>query len=65
MTHLQVVLALCLLGLLAASLSEDTAQTEQEDDHIESEVETRDTYKDVLSRQKRHCKYLETRTKTC
>ena len=58
MTHLRVVLALCVLGLLAASIAQDTAQTEQQDDHIESEVETRDTYKDVLSREKRHCKYL-------
>ena len=56
MTHIRVVLALCLLGLLAASLAEDTTQTEQEDDDVESEVETRDTYKDVLSRQKRHRK---------
>ena len=65
MTHMRVVLALCVLGLLAASFAEDTAQTEQEDDDVESEVETRYTYKDVLSREKRHCKYLETRTRTC
>ena len=65
MTHLRVLLALCLLGLLAASIAEDTAQLEQEDAHVESEVKTRGTYKDVLSRQQRHCKYLETRTRTC
>ncbi|KAK2179700.1 hypothetical protein NP493_477g03041 [Ridgeia piscesae] len=56
MTYLRAILWLCLLGLLAAAIAEDTTQTEQGDDDVESEVEARDTYKDVLSRQKRHSK---------
>ncbi|KAK2165273.1 hypothetical protein NP493_1373g00029 [Ridgeia piscesae] len=55
---------LCLVGLLAASLTEHTLQTEQVDDEAglerevreaQSEVETgAASYKEVMSRQKRH-----------
>ena len=58
MVHMRATVALCLLGLLAASLAEDTAQTEQEDDDIESVDEmgvAGDTYNNVLSRTERHC----------
>ena len=58
-----VVLA-CLLGLLAASLTEDTVHTEPVDDEAGLEREVREaqdevdsgaaSYKEVMSRQKRH-----------
>ena len=59
MVHLRATVALCVLGLLAASHAEDTARTEQEDDDdIESQGEmgvAGDTYNNVLSRTERHC----------
>ena len=57
MIHLRAPVALCVLGLLAASLTEDSAQTEPVDDDVESNSEMRvagDTYSNVLSRNERH-----------
>ncbi|KAI0226410.1 hypothetical protein LSAT2_023025, partial [Lamellibrachia satsuma] len=44
MTRLMLILALCLLGLWAASLAEETAQTEQVDDGAGSERQARGTH---------------------
>ena len=64
MNQLRAALALCLLGLWAASLAEETAQTEQVDDDHGLERQARelnedvdveaDSYEDVMSRQKRY-----------
>ncbi|KAI0214054.1 hypothetical protein LSAT2_000855 [Lamellibrachia satsuma] len=66
MSLLRAALALCLLCLLAASLAEETAKTEQVDDDHGLEREARelnedvdveaDSYEDVMSRQKRNVK---------
>lgn len=50
MSDLRVTLALCLLGLLAASLAEEMEQVD--DAGLKSEA--RETYQEVMSRQKRH-----------
>ena len=62
MNRLQTTLALCLLGLLAASLADETAQTEQVDAGLEREAREVsddvtndvDRYEDVMTRNKRH-----------
>ena len=59
MINLRATMALCVLGLLATSLAEDTAQTEQEDDGVDSKGEmgvAGDTYNNALSRKERHGK---------
>ena len=64
MNRLQTTLALCLLGLLAASLADETAQTEQvnaglerETREVNEDVNTGvDRYEDVMNREKRHRK---------
>ena len=71
MNRLQTTLALCLLGLLAASLADETAQTEQVDAGLEREarevsddVNTDvDRYEDVMTRNKRHSKQHYARTR--
>ena len=64
MTRLMLILALGLLDVFAASLAEETAQTEQLDDGAGSERQARelnedvdveaDSYEGVMARQKRH-----------
>lgn len=59
MSRLLLPVALCLLGLVAASLTDATAQTEQDDTGFEREVrEARKTNEGILSRQKRRSKYV-------
>lgn len=54
MSRLLLPIALCLLGLAAASVTNATAQTEQDDAGLERGArEARDTYKGVMSRQRR------------
>ena len=60
---MKTIFLVCLLGLLAASVAENTAQTEQVDDDVGLERAVRETgedidavsYEEVVNRQKRHC----------
>ena len=60
---MKTIFLACLLGLLAASVAEDAAQTERVGDDVGLERAVRETgedidaagYEQVMNRQKRHC----------
>ena len=60
---MKTIFLVCVIGLLAASVAMDTAQTEQVDDDVGLERAVRETgedidavsYEEVMNRQKRHC----------
>ena len=59
---MRATVALCVLGLLAAALAEDSAETEPVDDDVERQREVRETgdvdTETVRRRQKRHSQYI-------
>ena len=62
MYHLRVALALCLSGLLAASLAQETDHGEQTDAVLEGEPRNvREIRKQIVKRNKRHSEYVDKR----